>query len=75
MKPISHADIERRFGRSVVYQGTDADVSLTSLSSNFHVFAEDLLEDLPEGREKSLALTALEESYLWAAEAIMREGD
>ena len=34
----------------------------------------DLMAWLPEGREKSLAYTALEESSFWAQAAIAREG-
>jgi hypothetical protein len=36
-------------------------------------FAEFLDEALPDGREKSLAFTALEESQFWAHAAIARE--
>jgi hypothetical protein len=36
-------------------------------------FATSLM-DLPEGREKSLAFTALEESSFWAHAAVAREG-
>lgn len=36
-------------------------------------FAEDVLADLPEGREKSLAFTAFEEATFWAHAAIARE--
>lgn len=36
-------------------------------------FAEFLADTLPDGREKSLAFTALEESQFWAHAAIARE--
>jgi plasmid stabilization system protein ParE len=34
-----------------------------------------VLTNLPEGREKALAFTALEESTFWANAAIAREGE
>ena len=40
----------------------------------FKEWATALAETLPEGREKSLAFTALEESSFWAHAAIAREG-
>ena len=36
-------------------------------------FALSVLSDLPEGREKSLVATALEESAFWAQAAIARQ--
>ena len=37
--------------------------------------AQILNEDLPEGREKSLAITNLEQVMFWANAAIARQGD
>ena len=37
-------------------------------------FALALAQALPDGREKSLAFTALEESSFWAHAAVAREG-
>lgn len=39
------------------------------------VVAHRLDEELPAGREKSLALTKLEEAMFWANAAIARNGD
>lgn len=36
-------------------------------------FAEGVFGDLPEGREKSLAFTAFEESTFWAHAAVARK--
>lgn len=68
---IDMAEIERRFtyhrpeGDKVEGHG---DIRLW-----YKEFAKDL-GVLPEGREKSLAYTALEESSFWAHAAIAREG-
>lgn len=40
----------------------------------FPIFAEFLNHLIPDSREKSLALTALEESMVWANKAIARNG-
>lgn len=39
----------------------------------FQVLAIDLNEALPEGREKSLVMTKIEEAMFWANAAIARE--
>lgn len=40
------------------------------LRSDFIKLAEDMQDCTPESREQSLALTALEESLMWAVKAI-----
>jgi hypothetical protein len=42
--------------------------------SRLHFLAEDLDRRLPDGREKSLVMTKLEEAMFWANAAIAREG-
>jgi nanoRNase/pAp phosphatase (c-di-AMP/oligoRNAs hydrolase) len=41
--------------------------------SSVKATAQDLFELLPEGREKALALTKLEEALMWANAAIARD--
>jgi hypothetical protein len=38
------------------------------------VYAEAILRDCPDSRERSLALTNLEQSVMWANAAIARDG-
>jgi hypothetical protein len=45
----------------------------TSVRQNCRTLADFLNEKLPEGREKSLALTAVEEAMLWGNAALARE--
>jgi hypothetical protein len=42
--------------------------------SYLHQMAEEFNQTLPEGREKSLVMTHLEEAMFWANAAIAREG-
>lgn len=71
MPPLDAADIERRFTHHV----PDAERAAThgEVRAAFKQFAV-TLTNLPEGREKSLAFTALEESSFWAHAAVAREG-
>lgn len=70
---IDQAEIERRFTHHV-----PADKQVRNrhdLTRNFFKqFARGLVEVLPEGREKSLAFTALEEASFWAHAAVARDG-
>ena len=68
---IDAAEIERRFTHHRP-EGTKI-LEHNSVRKDFKEFAT-LLADLPEGREKSLAFTALEESSFWAHAAVAREG-
>lgn len=45
----------------------------TSVRQSHRRLADDLNTRLPEGREKSLAITKLEESMFWANAAIARQ--
>jgi len=69
---ITPADIERRFTYHRP-EGSKVDEH-NDIRADFKDFADDLREQLPEGREKSLAFTALEEASFWAHAAIAREG-
>jgi hypothetical protein len=40
-----------------------------------HALAVELVQEVPEGREQSLALTALEETMMWANAGIARASD
>lgn len=46
--------------------------AIASASTEFTRLAKQIEENLPEGRERALALTKLEESYLFVAAAIGR---
>jgi hypothetical protein len=67
---IDKAEIEKRF----THHRPDADAQEKHdwARSAFKEFAEGLAESLPDGREKSLAFTALEESSFWAHAAVAR---
>lgn len=45
------------------------------LSESFLVTAEKVMTTCPDGREKSLALTKLEEAKFWASAAVARNPD
>lgn len=69
---ITPEDIERRF----TYHRPEGQKieDHEDVRRGFKVFANTLRKTLPAGREKSLAITALEESSMWAHAAIAREG-
>lgn len=70
---IDRAEIVKRFTHHVpVDQQVRNRHDLVRI--NFRDFAIDLLDLLPEGREKSLAATALEEASFWAHASVAREG-
>jgi hypothetical protein len=70
--PLDDADIVRRFTyhRPVGVKVLDHQ----DIREDYLDFGRRLAQALPEGREKSLAFTALEESSFWAHAAIAREG-
>ena len=68
---IDAAEIERRF---TYHAPSGAAQELHgSLRRSAKVFAQYLADRLPDGREKSLAMTAFEESTFWAHAAIARD--
>lgn len=72
MPAITTVDIARRFTYHRP-EGEKVDQH-DDIRGVFLFWATELAERLPEGREKSLALTALEEASFWAHAAIAREG-
>jgi hypothetical protein len=67
---IDSAEIEKRFSHHVpneVKASTHGDIR-----EAYKEFAGRIAEQMPEGREKSLAFTALEESSFWAHAAVAR---
>ena len=71
-RPLSPADIERRFTYHRP-EGQKVDAH-EDIRVDFKTFARVLNSKLPAGREASLAFTALEEASFWAHAAIAREG-
>jgi len=69
---ITQDDIERRFiyHRPEGQKVQDHD----DIRARFKGWANSLNDKLPDGREKALAFTALEEASFWAHAAIAREG-
>lgn len=69
---MDQAEINKRFTHHVPI-GERIDFH-DDVRFNFKAFAEWANNVLPEGREKSLCFTALEEASFWAHAAIAREG-
>lgn len=67
---VDRAELENRFG---FHPATDETRELhQQVRTSFIEFTEELIGILPEGREKSLVLTHLEEASMWANAAIAR---
>lgn len=67
-----HADdIRNRFAFHPATTEEKADAH-TSVRVNCHALAQFLNDKLPEGREKSLAITRLEEVMMWGNAALAR---
>jgi hypothetical protein len=67
---IDGEEIEKRFN---YHQPTGNKVAVhENVRSVYRQLAHDMVEALPDSREKSLAITALEESLMWANAAIAR---
>lgn len=67
------ADIEHRFAFHAAATQEKRDAH-TNVRQQCRLLADELNELLPDGREKSLALTKLEEVMFWANAAIARAG-
>lgn len=69
---IDAKEIEKRF----THHAPDLERALThgDIRQMYRDFANEIVAMMPDGREKSLAFTALEESSFWAHAAVAREG-
>lgn len=68
---MTQAEVDRRFD---YHRPSGEAMNLhADLRKQAKYFANSLLDNLPEGREKSLAMTAFEESTFWAHAAIARD--
>jgi hypothetical protein len=70
MGQIDAAEINKRFDHHP--PGERKTPIHTEVRAAFKELAEVLADSLPESREKSLAITALEESGFWAQAAVAR---
>jgi hypothetical protein len=70
MGVIDTVEIDKRFDHHP--PGAKKTPIHTEVRAAYKELAEELADSLPESREKSLALTALEESGFWAQAAIAR---
>lgn len=68
------SDIENRFAFHAAASQEKCDEH-TSVRQNCRQLADFINENVPEGREKSLAITHLEETMFWANAAIARAGE
>lgn len=73
--PIGKEEIEHRFGvHKATLEGPNATAPKhVNLRKEFRQFAEFLDSILPDGREKSLAFTELENSSMWSHKSIATE--
>jgi hypothetical protein len=73
--PLSEEEIHNRFGfHKATIEGPEATLPRHAvLREVFLEMAEWLDEKLPDGREKDLALTALEEASMWSHKATARQ--
>lgn len=69
---IDPKDIEHRFAFHAATTDEKRDAH-TSVRQNCRRLADFLNENLPDGREKSLAITHLEEVMLWGNAALARQ--
>jgi hypothetical protein len=68
---VEHAEIEKRFRHHPPRSQQDGQAH-ESAREAFRQLAHEMNETLPDGREKSLVLTALEEGLMWANAALAR---
>ena len=70
---IESEDLERRFTFHNVDEGTRQEMS--RLRGLHLELAREIVDNIPPGREASLAITALEESSMWSIAALARAAD
>jgi hypothetical protein len=70
---MNSEDIEHRFAFHAATTAEKKDEH-TSVRQNCRRLADTLNEALPEGREKAVVMTKLEEVMFWASAAIARAG-
>lgn len=72
---MTPAEIRNRFGfHKATLEGPEATgTKHATLRARFMGFATLINHELPEGREKALAFTALEEASMWAHKAIAQK--
>lgn len=70
---LSKLQLKRRFLAEKIDQSSDEKARIANVGEVFHEFAAWLNNELPDGRPKSLALTNLETSIMWAIKAIVTE--
>jgi len=64
------AEITKRFTSRTLSE--DATAKVKTATDGIHALAQGLDDLLPDGREKSLALTHLQDAKMWAVEAIAK---
>lgn len=72
---LSEEELLNRFGnhRAAIEGPNPNELQHTILRGEFTEWAEWLDQELPEGRNKSLALTALEEASMWSHKAVAND--
>lgn len=67
---VDKIEIARRFDYHEVDEGQDEKIEY--LRQRFLYAAENVVANVPSGREQSLAITALEEALMWSIAGIAR---
>lgn len=75
MAMLNEEEIEKRFGfhKAAIEKGVDLGEAHVNLRTYLKLVAAQLDGDLPDGRNKSLALTALEEASMWSHKALAND--
>lgn len=75
MAQLNEDEIEKRFGfhKATIENGRDLPAQHGELRMIFKEIAKELDDRIPDGRNKSLALTALEESSMWCHKGLAND--